>query len=45
MEFCLCNKFVFWYEGGHGVRVCRCGHPEREHVDQQGSCLGEVIVV
>jgi hypothetical protein len=40
-RFCLCVGFEIWYEEG-GHRVCRCGHPDTEHLDGERSCVGDV---
>lgn len=39
---CLCSRFELWYvdDDGPPIRVCRCGHPEVEHLDGAGSCTG-----
>lgn len=40
-DLCSCLKFHFWYaEDGH--QVCRCGHPDGEHLDRVRSCVGTV---
>lgn len=38
---CHCPGFDLWYvdEDSH-IRVCRCGHPQDEHLDSKGSCIG-----
>jgi hypothetical protein len=41
--FCLCKLFDFWYEED-GIKVCKCGHPAAEHLDDTGSCVGDLIV-
>ena len=43
VRFCVCLAFVLWY-GEAGVRVCRCGHPDREHIDGTATCVGDVEV-
>lgn len=39
--FCNCLLFDLWYEES-GFRVCKCGHPDAEHLDHARSCTGEV---
>jgi hypothetical protein len=46
---CDCAAFDFWYlddadEDGPFIRVCRCDHPESEHLNGTGPCIGEVII-
>jgi hypothetical protein len=43
ITLCACPGFQLWYEGEH-EDVCRCGHPESEHLNWVGSCTGEVEV-
>lgn len=46
LYFCSCECFELWYVGDDtGVRVCMCGHPDIEHVDNTKTCLGEVLIV
>lgn len=44
-QWCTCSQFVYWYtaEDGTPIRVCECGHPDHEHVDGAGMCVGDVI--
>lgn len=36
---CMCPRVEFWYIEGDFV-VCKCGHPDIEHIMNSGSCVG-----
>lgn len=42
---CLCPAFDEWYSTNRydewPIRICTCGHPTVEHIDESGSCTGE----
>jgi hypothetical protein len=40
-QFCECHRHVHWLTVGVAV-LCRCGHPDYEHLDGRGTCLGEL---
>jgi hypothetical protein len=40
IEWCECGAFVLWYV--ENLRVCTCGHPEGQHIDRTGLCMGDV---
>ena len=42
--FCKCMRFTFWYRTDEGVEYCHCSHDRSEHLDNERSCVGEVIV-
>lgn len=37
---CMCPRVEFWYLENDFI-VCKCGHPEMEHIMNTGSCLGK----
>ena len=41
---CNCNEFILWYidDDGPPIQVCRCGHPSSEHINNIGTCTGEL---
>jgi hypothetical protein len=41
--FCQCTEFKLWYTTARW-RVCECGHPSDEHINDTGTCLGVVEV-
>lgn len=42
IHWCDCILFELWYIE-NDIRICRCGHPDREHVDTTKLCIGDVI--
>lgn len=43
-ELCTCNAFTYWYLTDlPAIAVCECG-PRSEHLDNRGTCTGEVLV-
>lgn len=41
LVYCVCSAFRLWYVTELGTRVCECGHPAGEHLDDERSCVGE----
>lgn len=44
LAWCTCPAFVLWYSEAE-VPVCRCGHPDAEHLDDSRMCLGDVLIL
>lgn len=46
-SICDCMGFEFWYledSEKPKIPVCKCGHPDVEHMFYHGSCIGKVKV-
>jgi hypothetical protein len=43
IDLCDCTGFRLWYVEDQ-YRVCYCGHPDAEHLDGHGSCIGRVEI-
>lgn len=45
MFWCECTEFVHWYTSEDDIwAYCHCGHPDTEHIDRRGTCIGEVEI-
>lgn len=41
--FCTCEQFKLWYiDETTKVKVCFCGHPSLQHLDDTKMCVGDV---
>jgi hypothetical protein len=46
VDLCTCDHFVLWYvqdEDGPPLPVCRCGHPDVEHIELDAMCIGTLV--